>query len=152
MTRGVWEGLRRLAADLRPASLDSLGLVAALRQHAKACSRQYGLPVRFRAVNFPKGVRLPPEVETAIYRIVQEALTNAARHARASRIGVRLELRGNTVTATVKDDGVGLDAVGGLEGGLGLTGMRERAAMLNGTLEVTSVPGKGTAVTVEVPL
>ncbi len=151
MTDGVLEDLHRLAMDLRPTSLDHLGLVAALRQYAQEYSRQHGLSVQFETVGLD-GERLPPEVETALYRIVQEALTNVVRHAQATRADVLLERRGNRVVAIVEDDGAGFDPDAAVQNGrLGLFGMRERAEMLGGTLAVESVPGAGTTVFVEIP-
>jgi signal transduction histidine kinase len=150
-TQGVWGDLRRLAMDLRPPNLERLGLAAALRQHIEEFSRQHGQVVEFEAVSFDD-VRLPPEVEVALYRIVQEALTNVARHAWARRVEVRLELNGDRVTAAVRDDGVGFEPGAGKQGGLGLVGMRERAEMLGGALVVESESGVGTAVSVEIPL
>lgn len=151
MTDGVLENLHRLAMDLRPVSLDHLGLVAALRQYAEECSRQYGLTVQFEAAGLGEE-RPPPAVETAIYRIVQEALTNVVRHARATRADVLLERRGDQVIAIVEDDGVGFDPKTAVQDGrLGLFGMRERAEMLGGSLVVESAGGAGTTVFVEVP-
>ncbi len=151
MADGVLENLHRLAMDLRPASLDHLGLVAALRQYAEECSQRYGLTVQFEAIGMDDE-RLPPAMETAIYRIVQEALTNVARHARATRADVLLERRADRVITVVEDDGVGFDLSSAMQNGrLGLFGMRERAEMLGGTLLVESALGAGTTVLVEIP-
>jgi PAS domain S-box-containing protein len=146
------ENLHRLAMDLRPASLDRLGLVAALRQHLETFSRQHGLTVHFEAVDLD-GERLPPELETALYRIVQEALTNVIRHARhATRAAVLLKRHNDRVTVAVEDNGAGFDPEMAMQGDrLGLLGMRERAEMLNGTLVVESTVGGGTTVFAEVP-
>ncbi len=151
MTDGVLEDLHRLAIDLRPASLDHLGLVAALRQYVEEYSRQHGLAVQFETVRLDSE-RLPPDIETALYRIVQEGLTNVVRHAQAARADVLLERRGDRVVAIVEDDGVGFDPEAALTNGrLGLFGMRERAEMLGGTLTIESAPGAGTTVFVEIP-
>lgn len=151
MTDGVLEDLHRLAMDLRPASLDHLGLVAALRQYAELYSRQHGLVVQFETVGLDSG-RLPAEVEIALYRIVQEALTNVVRHARATRADVLLERRGDRLVAIVEDDGAGFDPETAVQNGrLGLFGMRERAEMLGGALAIESAPGAGTTVFVELP-
>ena len=101
--------------------------------------------------------RLPPEVETALYRIVQEALTNVARHAKAHSVSVLLEKRGSSMKLIVEDDGQGFDVPqvmgsGPHEGNLGLYGMRERASLLGGTFAIESTPGAGTTVFVEIPL
>lgn len=150
-TDEVLENLHRLAVDLRPASLDHLGLVPALRQYLEAYSRQHGLSVQFEVVGMDDE-RLPPAVEITLYRVVQEALTNVVRHARATHVDVLLERRHDRVVAIVEDNGVGFHPGRVEEGGhLGLFGMRERAEMLGGTLSVESTPGVGTTVFVEVP-
>jgi PAS domain S-box-containing protein len=146
----VLEDLHRLAADLRPASLDHLGLVAALRQYAEAISDKHGLVVQFEAVGFDD--RLPPDVETALYRIVQESLTNVIRHARATRADVLLQERDDKLIVVIEDNGVGCDTAAAAHSGrLGLFGMRERAEMLGGTLVLESAGGAGTTVLLEVP-
>ena len=147
----VLEDLHRLAIDLRPASLDHLGLVPALRQHAETISDRYGLTIQFEAIGVGDR-RLPPDMETAIYRIVQEALTNAVRHARATRVDVLLEQRGDRLIALVEDNGIGFDLGAAQRGGrLGLFGMRERAEMFGGALVVESEAGFGTTVLLEMP-
>ena len=152
MTNDVLENLHRLAMDLRPASLDHLGLIAALRQYIETFSNQHGLKMQFEIVGLDDLPRLPPAVETNVYRIVQEALTNVVRHAQATRIDVLLEQRGDQMVAIVEDDGVGFDAEAARQSGrLGLLGMRERAEMLGGTLAVESTPGSNTTIYVEVP-
>lgn len=150
-TDGVLENLHRLAMDLRPASLDHVGLVGALHQYVEEYSRQHGLAVQFEAIGLDE-TRLPPEMETALYRIVQEALTNVVRHARATRADVLLERHGDRVVAIVEDNGIGFDAEMAVQNGrLGLFGMHERAEMLGGTLTIESVPESGTTVFVEIP-
>ncbi len=145
----VLENLHRLSVDLRPAALDHLGLVAALRQHAEMVSDRHNLPVQFATLGQIE--RLPGEVETAVYRIVQEALTNIIRHARASRVDILLERRGTALVVVVEDNGVGMDPRPPSTDHLGMVGMRERAEMLGGTLTVESSAGKGTTIFVEVP-
>ncbi|MFN3928073.1 MAG: ATP-binding protein [Thermoflexus sp.] len=147
----IMEDLHRLAMDLRPAILDHLGLVAALRQYIGMYQRRYGLDVQFESIGLEEE-RLPPVVEIALYRILQEALTNVARHARATRVDVLLERRGDRIIAVVEDNGVGFDPEQAMrDGHLGLFGMRERAEQLGGKLIVESTPGSGTTVVVEVP-
>lgn len=149
-TDAVIDALHRLAADLRPASLDHLGLAAALRQYARSTATTFGLAVRFKARGFP-GDRLPASVETALFRAVQEGVTNAVRHARANRVDVLLERRGDRVMAMVEDDGVGFEPDRVQSGEhFGLMGLRERAEALDGTLTVESAPGAGTTVVMEV--
>jgi len=150
-TDTVIDSLHRLAADLRPASLDHLGLEAALRQYSRSAGSELGLAVRFKARGFT-GERLPAVVETDLYRVVQEAMTNVVRHARATRVDVLVERRGGRVMVMVEDDGVGFEPDQVQRGDhFGLLGIRERAEALGGTLTVESAPGAGTTVVVEVP-
>ncbi len=148
------EGVHDLSVQLRPSVLDDMGLVAGSEHMIKTFSAHFGIPVHFQAVGF-EGRRLPPEVETAVYRIVQEALTNVARHAQAENADVLLECRGDRVLALVEDDGHGFDVAAALgqrgKGRLGLFGMQERAALVGGTLTVESSPA-GTTVVLEIPL
>jgi PAS domain S-box-containing protein len=150
-TDAVIDGLHRLAADLRPASLDHLGLEAALRQFSRSAAAKFGLTVHFKARGFDSG-RLPPAMETALYRVVQEAMTNVVRHARATQVDVLVERRDDRVVVMVEDDGVGFepDRVERRDH-FGLLGLRERAEALGGTLTLESAPGAGTTVVVEVP-
>ncbi len=149
-TDAVIEGLHRLAADLRPASLDHLGLEAALRQYSRSAGPKFGLTVRFKARGFTSE-RLPTVVETALYRVVQEAMTNVVRHARATQVDVLAERRGDRVIVMVEDDGVGFDPDQDQRGDhCGLLGLRERAEGLGGSLTVESAPGAGTTIVVEV--
>lgn len=150
-TDAVIDGLHRLAADLRPASLDHLGLEAALRQYARSAGSKFGLQVRFKATGFGDE-RLPSVVETALYRVVQEAMTNVVRHAKATQVDVLLENRGERVMVLVEDNGVGFEPqrVPRDRDHIGLLGMRERAEALGGTLTIESAPGSGTTIVVEV--
>jgi signal transduction histidine kinase len=146
--------LHQLAFDLRPAALDRLGLADAMEQTVHNFARQHGLTADFQAIGLD-GEHLPFEVETALYRIVQEALTNIARHAQATDVGVLLERRSDTVVAVIEDNGRGFDiqqALASTAGHLGLFGMQERAALVGGRWDVESSPGKGATVFVEVPL
>jgi signal transduction histidine kinase len=151
-TDAVIDGLHRLAADLRPASLDHLGLEAALRQFSKSAASKFGLAVHFKARGFTEE-RLPPHLETALYRVVQEAMTNVARHARSTRVDLLVERRDGDVMVMIEDDGVGFDPLQskGREH-FGLLGMKERAEDLGGTLTVESALGAGTTIVVEVPI
>ncbi|HEX5838859.1 MAG TPA: GAF domain-containing protein [Anaerolineales bacterium] len=152
MTDHVLEDLHRLAVNLRPASLDHLGLTSALEQFIKAFAQDTHLPIRLKTVGLSDDDRLPAEIETTLYRIVQEALTNVIRHAQASRVDVVLERRDGSLLVIVEDDGIGFDADLARESShLGLLGMEERTEMLGGTLTVESQPGKGTTLFVEVP-
>jgi PAS domain S-box-containing protein len=150
MASEVLDNLRRIAVDLRPASLDHLGLVPALRQYIEAVSDKHGLKVQFETRNVSG--RLPNEVETSLYRIVQEALTNIVRHANAARVDILLDQNGDTITVGVEDNGIGFDPIEAMgRNRLGLFGMRERAEMLGGRLLVESQSGTGTSIMVEIP-
>lgn len=143
-----------LARELRPSALDHLGLGPALEHYAREYAMRHPLEMDFQITGM-EGLRLSPQVETTIYRIVQEALTNVARHAKAQRVAVLLERRRDRVVAIVEDDGCGFDP-GHFERdgneGLGLFGMRERAALVGGSLTIESSAGAGTTVFVEVTL
>jgi signal transduction histidine kinase len=151
MVEGVLEELHRLAMDLRPASLDHLGLAAALRQHVAMIKEKFGLAAQFEMVGLQD--RLPDEMEIAFYRIVQEAMNNVIRHSRAKRVDVIVEQREDNLVLIIEDDGMGFNPLVTQERGerLGLFGMRERAEMLGGKLIIESTPGKGTTLVVEVP-
>lgn len=151
-TSELQENLHKLAVNLRPASLDHLGLVTALNQYVNDFGEQYDIKIGFESVGFDKE-RLPSDLEIALFRVVQESLTNVALHARASNVDVLLSRRKNHVAVTVEDDGVGFFlAASSPEHHLGLFGMRERSEMLDGNFTVESSPGKGTTINVEVPL
>jgi signal transduction histidine kinase len=139
-----------LSMRLRPRALDDLGLAAALEHLASEWQARYKIPVD---VIIQLNERLPGEVETALYRIVQETLTNIARHARSKSASILIEKRGDTVRAIVEDDGIGFDMSTNYgERHLGLLGMRERAELLNGTLMIESTLEYGTSVFIEIPL
>ena len=143
------QDVRRLAVELRPAALDDFGLVSALERLTETFAHQTGLSVDFESALGED--RLPSDTETALYRIVQESLTNVVKHARAQRISIFLTRTGGMVKAVIEDDGIGFDAAQTREDSFGLSGMRERVAMLDGSLEVESSPGGGTTIAVEVP-
>jgi two-component system sensor histidine kinase UhpB len=140
--------LRELSQLLRPAALDDYGLVPSIESHCRAFAERERIPVRFDA-DVPAG-RLTGEAEIAVYRITQEALTNVARHARASRVRVTLRVREGQLILRVEDDGVGIARTGGGGGGSGLIGIRERARALGGNVEVQST--QGTRLVVRLPL
>jgi signal transduction histidine kinase len=154
------DGLRHLITELRPAALDDLGLAAALQALARRAQAIDGLDVKIEMeLGEEDGRRLDAELESTVYRIVQEALTNVSRHAEATSAVVRISERNGIVSASVTDDGKGLpnaDRLGprgdGLEGGFGMGGMRERAELVGGELEFGPAPTKGTSVRLVVPL
>jgi len=158
------DGLRHLITELRPAALDDLGLAAALQALARRAQAIDGLDVTTEielAGHEQDGAerRLDQELESTIYRVVQEALTNVSRHAEANRAVVRVTEQNGTIRASVTDDGKGMpgaSALGprgdGLEGGFGMGGMRERAELVGGELEFLPAPERGTTVRLTVPL
>ena len=155
------DGLRHLITELRPAALDDLGLQAALQALARRMQAIDGLDVQIEIDLGPEEDphRLDPELESTIYRVVQEALTNVSRHAQAGQAVVSISERDGIVRTSVTDDGVGLpdaDRLGprgdGLEGGFGMSGMRERAELVGGELELVPAPVKGTTMRLSVPL
>jgi signal transduction histidine kinase len=145
--------LRRLMGALRPPVLDNRGFNEAVGEHATRFEQETGIAVD---VGLGLEVRLPQEVETILYRITQESLNNVAKHAKAEHVRVTVDQHDGSVRLRVRDDGVGFDAsnTGQLlrEGHYGLAGMRERASLVGGTLEVGSIPGHGTTVEVRLPM
>jgi signal transduction histidine kinase len=155
------DGLRHLITELRPAALDDLGLVPALEALARRAQAIDGLDVRTEIDLDANAERLDAELESTIYRVVQEALTNVSRHAQATQAVVSIANRGDGfLRVTVTDDGQGLPSdpsrMGprgdGLEGGFGMSGMRERAELVGGELDLGPAPGKGTRMRLTVPL
>ena len=164
------DGLRHLITELRPAALDDLGLAAALQALARRAQAIDGLDVETvidlgrepgQAQDADPDVRrrLDAELESTVYRIVQEALTNVSRHAEASTAAVSVTVRDEVLRASVTDDGKGMPGAerlgprgDGLEGGFGMSGMRERAELIGGELEFSPAPGRGTVVRLSVPL
>ncbi|GAB4540484.1 MAG: hypothetical protein Kow0063_30320 [Anaerolineae bacterium] len=146
--------LRQIIADLRPSQLDDLGLVAALQWYVQEFEKRYAIHTDF--VLKGNKSRLPPEYETVLFRITQEALTNVAKHASASRATVTLENRLAQVSVTIQDNGHGFNLEETLRGdrrtGWGLLGIQERALLLGGHYEIKSKPGQGTCIRVAVPL
>lgn len=151
LTEDIMEGLHRLAVNLRPTSLDHLGLVAALDTYIRRLATHHDWRIRFKPVGLDDQ-RLPPELETTFYRIAQEGLTNVLRHAKATHVDVLLQRSGERVSLVIEDDGVGFDItqVNQVDH-LGLLGVRERCEMLNGALVIESSPGKGTTIVAEIP-
>jgi two-component system, NarL family, sensor histidine kinase UhpB len=155
LTAETLEAVRKLAVELRPATLDDLGLLAALEGYTESYSSRNSVRVSFSTEGFDnRESRLPPQVELVLYRVVQEALTNAAKHARAKRLRVELARRSDEVIAAVEDDGQGFDVeemMRSRERGLGLFGMQERLALVGGQLVIDSAPGRGTRIHARVP-
>jgi chemotaxis family two-component system sensor kinase Cph1 len=144
------QNVRRLAVELRPAALDDFGLAPALERlvdtYGQQASIHVDLELRLR------DERLSSDVETTLYRIVQEALTNVTKHADARRVSIVVAQKDEVVVAVIEDDGAGFDSGQPRPGGLGLVGMRERVALLGGRLRVEAAPGRGTTLAAEIPL
>jgi signal transduction histidine kinase len=144
------DALRNLITDLRPAALDELGLEPALESLVERVARTSGVQVELD-VELEQETRLPPDLESALYRLIQEALTNVVKHASAQRALVVVRHRNGCVRAAVSDDGRGFDP-GAATAGFGLAGMRERAALARGNLTIDSGAGSGTRIEIELPL
>jgi two-component system sensor histidine kinase NreB len=152
MTAKAMEEVKRMALELRPSALDDLGLLPALRSLIKRFEKSFGLLIDLHVQGERR--RYPAAVETALYRIVQEAMTNAAKYAQAAKLGIVFEDRDKELVVTVVDDGIGFDVERAQTKGtgLGLFGMKERAQLLGGTVDIRSAPGEGTTVIVRIPL
>ena len=153
ITDGALHTVRDLSHLLHPAMLDDLGLAAAIDWYLKGFSRRHGVKIELLQDRMEE--RLTADTEAAIYRIVQEALTNVAKHAQATTCRVYLQRLTNTLLVTIEDDGIGFEPdaprAPGAPRGIGLLGIRERVTQLRGELRLESAPGKGTRLTVEVP-
>jgi signal transduction histidine kinase len=142
--------IRDLAMGLRPSMLDDLGLEAALQWQGREFSRHTGVPATVQVEGAPE--YLTDAQQTCIYRVVQEALTNCARHARANNVLVSVRTQQDDIVVVVKDDGVGFNSVSSARGGLGLLGIRERVEALDGKVHIASQPHKGTTIEVQIPI
>ncbi len=156
LTEQLAEEAHHLAWELRPAALDDLGLETALANYVERWSERSGIIADYHSHGLDQH-RLSSQIETAVYRIVQEALTNVLKHAKADRVSVILEHRYDQLLTIVEDDGQGFDnkalmAVPGERGGLGLLGIQERVALVDGTLNIESEPGSGTTLVIRIPV
>ena len=144
--------VRQISLDLRPSMLDDLGLVPALRSLLDEQGRRASVGVRFSAENMPEN--FDPEIQTTCFRIAQEAITNAVRHANATQIDVDLRCENGKLRLLIRDNGVGFDveSVQAQAVGLGLIGITERAGLVDGRARIISSPGKGTTIEVVLPL
>lgn len=151
LTAQIGESLHRTAWELRPTALNDLGLLRALETYTADWSERFGIRVDYHVGNLSR--RFPDDVETTIYRVVQESLTNVLRHAAASTVSLVLELHDGILQVIIEDDGRGFDveAVAG-QGRLGLPGIAERLAVVGGTLSIDSSPGAGTTLYVRIPV
>jgi PAS domain S-box-containing protein len=142
--------VRRIAADLRPLILGDLGFGEAVTWHTAEFAKRSGLAI---TMELPGAEHVTDDARaTALFRIVQESLTNIARHAGASEVQIRLALEGEQLVLTVRDDGTGIAESHGRTSGIGLVSMRERATALGGHLRIASIPGRGTTIEVALPL
>jgi len=144
------QDVRRLAVQLRPKALDDFGLAAALERLAQTFSETSGIRVDLEA-QLGNG-RLPTDVETTLYRIIQEALTNIVKHAESTAVSILLVRRDNAVTAVIEDDGIGFDPAAVGSDSFGLEGMRERVELHEGRMLVEASPGAGTTIRIDIPL
>ena len=145
--------MRQLSMDLRPTMLDELGLIPTLRWYVQNFSKRVGIDAQFRVIGFEE--KLPSQIETAFYRIVQEALNNISKHAEASQVEISLEQRDSTIHGSIIDNGKGFDLDKALhpespERGFGMIGMQERISLLGGKIDIQSRPGFGTRIHIEV--
>ena len=151
----VLDEIHRLIYELRPTLLDDLGLVAATRWLADNNLGAAGIVVNFKTTGRVR--RLPPKLETTLFRVIQEAVSNIARHAYAKSVDVALHFKKGTIAVRVRDDGEGFDVEEAISSkdrprGLGLLGMKERVELMNGTWSIRSRPGSGTEVDIEIPI
>ena len=154
IAKGLDVDIDFLVWELRPTALDDLGLPAALDNYAQSWSKHFGIPLELHNNGMEQG-RLAPEIETTLYRIAQEALNNIAKHANAASVDMILERRDHHVSLIIEDNGSGFDmqeVSAASDKGLGLLGIRERAALVGGTTEIESQPGSGATVIVRVPV
>ncbi len=146
--------MRQLSMDLRPTMLDELGLIPTLRWYIQNFSNRLNIDSQFQAIGFEE--KLPPQIETAFYRIVQEALNNISKHAEATRVEIFFEHRDSTICASITDNGRGFDLDRVLHPespgrGFGIIGMQERVSLLGGKIDIQSSPGRGTRIHIKVP-
>jgi len=143
------EGLRRTIARLSPRVLEEFGLLTAIRRQAQLLSKHTGMKAR---LELPENwAAADHDIEVALYRSVQEALHNVAKHSQAAKFAVRLEVTPQRVTLQIEDDGAGFSRRTAHIRGFGLTGMRERAAALGGSMKIRSERGKGTSIQIQLP-
>ncbi len=152
LVSGILTKIRDMALNLRPSMLDDLGLLPALLYQFERFTTHTHIETRFQHIGME--TRFPPEIETATFRIIQEALTNVARHAKTSEVWITVENQGEDLWLTVTDQGVGFDPEQGLAGGnsTGLKGIRERISAIGGSFILESIPGSGSLLKVQLPL
>jgi two-component system sensor histidine kinase DegS len=149
MVRSSLSEVRRIIYDLRPMALDDLGLVPTLRKYLER-TEEYNSGVTFRFINLGQEYRLPSKYEVALFRLVQESVQNAIKHAQASEIHVKIDMQQDSVFLIVKDNGKGFDVREKKEGSFGIMGMRERVEIIDGKITIDSKIGEGTIVMIQV--
>ncbi|WP_088032436.1 sensor histidine kinase [Evansella clarkii] len=142
--------VRRIIYDLRPMALDDLGLIPALEKYIKHIKEHYDFDIQFSYLGKPR--RLQADQEVALFRLIQESVQNVHKHAKATEVQIKIELKPSLATVVIKDNGKGFDTSVKKEGSFGLLGMRERINMLEGKLSIDSKQGKGTLVMVQIPV
>ena len=152
LARQLATELREVCWRLRPAILDDLGIIPALEWHLDEVSKRSDVATRLSLHNIGEEERFPPDVELALFRVTQEAVNNAVKHAKGSSVDVLLSKRDSRLVLNVTDDGAGFSAAPGGTRGLGLPGMRERVIQLDGSFDLQSVPGSGTTVIARIPV
>ena len=158
LVRGSLQEIRRIIFDLRPMSLDDLGLIATLKEYTNRLMNETDIDIILDA--YPEHIHVDSLIEVAIFRIIQEALNNVIRHANASQVFINLKIMEDTLIGSVIDNGVGFDTENqrlkhlkdSKLGGFGIYGMKQRAELLKGRLNIKSQPGKGTTLRLEIPL
>lgn len=150
MVRNALYEVRRIIYDLRPMALDDLGLIPTLRKYLQT-TEDYNKGIQLEFINLGQVMRLPAQMEVALFRLIQESVQNALKHAEAKHIQVKLSIAKELVSAVVKDDGKGFEVSVQKEGSFGLMGMRERVELLEGALSINSAPGAGTLVLIQIP-
>lgn len=155
MVRQSLQDVRKIIFDLRPMVLDDLGLVPAAKRYAEDFKAQHGLAVDLVVIGEPR--RFPMAIEVALFRVLQECLSNIRKHAQASQVMIKIEIMQNKVNLSIKDNGVGfnLNSVMGMNrrgDGFGLLNMRERTQILKGEINISTAPGQGTLISVSVPI
>ena len=143
--------VRRIIYDLRPMALDDLGLIPTLRKYISTVE-EYNKPIVFEFTSLSQESRISPKLEIALFRLVQESVQNAIRHANATNIKVKIDMNDTNVIVVVKDNGIGFNANMKKEGSFGILGMKERVELLMGELTIDSQIGNGTIVMISVPI
>ncbi|MCF6410138.1 sensor histidine kinase [Pseudalkalibacillus salsuginis] len=149
MVRSALIEVRRIIYDLRPMALDDLGLVPTLEKYLRTVSESTGINIHFRCLGNER--RLPPKMEVATYRLIQESVQNACKHAKADEIQVKVEFQ-EQLSILIRDNGIGFNKTERKDQSFGIIGMKERVDLLDGTIQIESTPGKGTMIFIQLPL